>query len=371
MKLLFLINNLGGGGAERVLVNLANCLAARGHDITVRVLADTGVNREFLSEKVRYEYVFHKGFRGMNYLHKLPHKWIYHKVCHGEFDVIIPYLQGVLTKIVTYAPASQKKVAWLHAEVIGSSRLFKISAHKNEFRRYFSQYDHVACVSNLSMVSLKEFTGLSEGISVIYNTFDVDGIADKAREKLAEQSKDGFGTVKLISVGKLIEIKGYMRLIRVFNELVKKDNMDLSLSIIGEGEQRDEIERYAEENGIKERVFLPGFDANPYKYISKSDLFVCSSYTEGFSSVVAESLILGVPVLTTNCPGMDEMLGNNEYGIITENSEEALYNGLKRILSSPELLSHYKLKAKERSSFFSPEKTVNAVEQMLEAVINE
>ena len=315
--------------------------------------------------------VFAKGFRGINYLHKLPHKWIYHKVCYGEFDVIIPYLQGVLTKIASYAPDSQKKVAWLHAEVVGNSKLFKISSHKNEFRQFFSLYDHIVCVSNLSMATLKKTTGLSVKISVIYNTFDVDGIRYMAREKLPGKRIRNNKIVRLVSVGKLSEVKGYMRLIRVFCKLVKQDSMNASLTIIGEGEQRGLLECFANEHGIKDCISLPGFDSNPYKYISRSDLFVCSSYTEGFSSVVAESLILGVPVITTDCPGMHEMLGNNEYGIITDNSEEALYEGLKRLLADPKLLIHYREKAQERSSFFSPEQTVTAVEQMLEEVIHE
>ena len=371
MKLLFLTNDLGGGGAERVLVNLANRLAERGHDITVRALVDYGINREFLSQHVKYEYIYKRGFRGLNYLYKLPHRWIYKCICFGEYDVIIPYLQGVLTKIVSYAPYSQKKVAWLHAEVVGSSKLFRITKNRNEFRQYFSKYNHIVCVSELSRTSLNKFTGLSECISVINNTFDVEGITSKAKVELPNNMDSVSDTIQLISIGKLSEVKGYKRLIKAFYKLVKEDSLNLSLKIIGEGEQRREIESFAEEKGIKDLVLMPGFDSNPYKYLARSDLFVCSSYTEGYSSVVAESLILGIPVITTDCPGMQEMLGDNEYGVITENSEEALYEGMKRLLLDPNLLAHYRNKAQERSAFFSPEQTVNAVERLLEKVIHE
>ena len=80
----------------------------------------------------------------------------------------------------------------------------------------------------------------------------------------------------------------------------------------------------------------------------------------------ADGLIVGTPVLTTLCAGMEEMLGkNNEYGIIVENSEEGLYKGLKDVLQNPDKISYYKEKAKERGKIFSTDKTVNAVQDML------
>ena len=120
------------------------------------------------------------------------------------------------------------------------------------------------------------------------------------------------------------------------------------------------------ENNISDSFSFLGYQTNPYKYVSKADLFVCSSHSEGFSTAATEALIVGTPVCTVEVSGMKEMLGeNNEYGIITENTEEALYQGIKSLLDSPELLAHYKEKAIERGKFFSTEKTVKAVEDML------
>ena len=95
-------------------------------------------------------------------------------------------------------------------------------------------------------------------------------------------------------------------------------------------------------------------------------MFVCASYAEGFSTAATEALIVGTPVCTVEVSGMKEMLGeNNEWGIVTENDEEALYQGIKRLLDDPELLTHYKEKAAERGRTFSTENTVKAVEEML------
>ena len=109
-----------------------------------------------------------------------------------------------------------------------------------------------------------------------------------------------------------------------------------------------------------------GYQLNPYKYVAKCDLFVCASYAEGFSTAATEALIVGTPVCTVEVSGMREMLGsNNEWGIITQNNDEALYQGIKQLLDDPKLLQHYKRQAIIRGRDFSTVKTVQAVEQML------
>ncbi|MDY3308100.1 MAG: glycosyltransferase, partial [Eubacteriales bacterium] len=100
--------------------------------------------------------------------------------------------------------------------------------------------------------------------------------------------------------------------------------------------------------------------------------FVCASHAEGFSTAATEALIVGTPVCTVEVSGMKEMLGeNNEYGIVTENDDEALYKGIKSLIDAPELLAHYKHRAEMRGKTFSTENTVKAVEEMLEAVYRE
>ena len=365
MKILFLTVNLGGGGAERVLVNLANQLSARGYDITVRSLVDTGSNREYLSETVKYEYVFKREFRGIGRLYRLPGRLTYKMLAHGEFDIVAPYLHGVLTRIIADGPKEQKKIAWLHANMENSPFMKQLVKDGKE-KTVFSQYDRVVACARTVEESFIKMTGISDRVLTVYNTFDVAGIRRKAKERVGLTASDA--AVRLCSVGKLDEVKGYPRLLKAIKQL-QDDKLDCSLVIVGEGSQRAELERYIAENGLESCVKLAGFDPNPYKYIANSDLFVCSSYTEGFSSVVAESLILGVPVLTTDCSGMREMLGDNEYGVITENSEEGLYDGLKTLLTESALLEHYRQKAQERSAFFEPESTVGAVEELFKEVM--
>lgn len=143
-----------------------------------------------------------------------------------------------------------------------------------------------------------------------------------------------------------------------------------NIIIIGKGEDEKKIVKYCEENEIKNTFKLIGFKKNPYKYVVNCDGYVCSSLREGFSTAVTEALVLGIPCISTNCSGAYELLGeNNEYGIVVDNNEEALYEGLKQLLASPEILKKYKEKAISRGKYFSTEKTVKAVEDMLNEVL--
>lgn len=370
MKILFLTNNLSRGGAERVLVNLANDLVKRNHDITVRSLVNKGENKVLLSPEVKYEFMFKKGFRGINYLHLLPHKWIYKKIAYGDFDVIVVYLHGVLTKIVSYAPVSQKTVAYLHANM-EKSPFIKSFKTKENIQKCFKNYNRIVAVSREVKDSFIKVSDINDDRLVVkYNTFDVEKIKSLALESIYFPFKEKRG-ISMCVVGKLEGVKGHKRLLGVVKKLIS-NGICVRLMIIGDGPLKPELEEYIKSNTLEDYVHIVGFDINPYKYIANSDLLVVSSFSEGFSSVVAEALILGVPVLTTDCAGMKEMLGdNNEYGMIVDNNEQGLYDGLCELSTDSNLLEKYRLAAKKRGAFFESEQTSTAIETMFEEILNE
>lgn len=162
--------------------------------------------------------------------------------------------------------------------------------------------------------------------------------------------------------------KGFDRLMNVHRKLLD-EGLAHHICILGVGEEQARLERQIRQLGIEDSVTLLGYRKNPYQYVSRCDLYVCSSRREGFSTAVTEALVLGTPVISTDCSGARELLGNdNEFGIVVENSEQGIYEGMKRMLSDPDLLAHYKEKAKERGSRFSRTETVRAVEQMLDTL---
>ena len=201
-------------------------------------------------------------------------------------------------------------------------------------------------------------------INIIQNLIKTDKkILSASGETAAEIIKED--RINLIAVGTLKESKGYERMLRIMKRL-RDESHPICLYILGIGPQQQLLEKYIEDNNLNDTVKLLGYKTNPYKYVAKCDLFICASFAEGFSTAATEALIVGTPVCTVEVSGMKEMLGeNNEWGVVTENSEEGLYQGIKHLLDSQTLVNCYKEKATERGKTFSTENTVKAVENML------
>ena len=170
------------------------------------------------------------------------------------------------------------------------------------------------------------------------------------------------------SVGKLMATKGFDRLLSAHRRLLD-ERYPHRVCVLGIGEERRKLERAIRAYGVEDSFLLLGYRDNPYPYVSRSDVYVCPSRREGFSTAVTEALILGVPVVSTDCSGARELLGvDNEYGIVVENSGEGVYRGMKQMLADPALRAHYAAQAALRGSRFSPEETVRAVEEMLDGL---
>ena len=171
-------------------------------------------------------------------------------------------------------------------------------------------------------------------------------------------------------MGKIIPVKGFDRLARIHKYLINA-GYNIQTFILGIGSQEEEIKKYIQKNGLEESFHFMGYQTNPYKYIRRADLFVCSSISEGFSTAVTEALIVGTPVITTDVSGMKELLGDSEYGLITDNDESALCEGIRYLLENPSVLSEYKEKAVTRGEAFKSEQTVKNVEKMFLSLLEE
>jgi glycosyltransferase involved in cell wall biosynthesis len=367
-KVLFLINTLGGGGAERVLVNLVNNLDKTKYDITVKTLFDVGVNRNYLNSDIKYKFVFKRMIRGNSKLFKLfPAKALYKKVVNEDYDIVVAYMHGIPSRIIGgCADPKVKLISWLHVDMSKSS-LRSCYWTKKELIDCFNKFAAIVGVSRTVVESFSKMTGMKENLYVKYNTNDVDKIIKLSKEAIEDVVfKDN--KIKVCTLGRLVYQKGYDRLLRVHKRLID-NGYDYDLYIFGDGEEERPIKKFIEENNLSDSVHLMGFKSNPYKYMKEFDFFVCSSRYEGLSTAVSEALILGLPVVTTDCSGMTEVLGeNNEFGLIVNNEEENLYLGMEQFLKDSNLVKFYKQKAIERSSFFSVKSTVNAVEELLNEV---
>lgn len=365
-KVLYLIPNLAHGGAEKVLVNLANNMDKTKFDVTVQTLFDVGVNRQYLNSDVKYIGGFKRMPRGNTYVMKLfsPEK-LYKHFIRDNYDIIVSYLEGPTARIVSgCTDPNTKLVSWIHIEQHTKEFASKSFISYKEALDCYSKFDRTVCVSDTVKDDFESIFDTKKPVEVLYNTNESEKIKKLSDEKVddVDFSKD---TINIISVAKIVPSKGYDRLMKIHKKLIE-ENIKSHIYILGIGEEKEKYEKYLTENNLTDTFTFLGYRDNPYKYVKKADLYVCSSRREGFSTAVTEALIVGTPVVSTNCSGAYELLGkNNEYGIVTDNNEDALYEGIKKMLTTPDLLEAYATKAKERGKAFSTEKTVKAVEEML------
>lgn len=372
--ILFFIESLSGGGAEKVLVTLLKHLDYSRYEMTLLTLVDTGVLRgEVDMSKLHYKPVIREAKSLWQHIwNRIKYKLIYQYlpcevvnrwiIPQNGIDVYIAFTEGFATKLLSYMP--KKKFAWVHADLQTDPWTLKSHIYRDfsEEQKVYNRYDKVACVSKTVEKVMKDYYGLKSTIT-IYNPIDKYVILQKAKPPIDIKLPSSF---KIVSVGRLVYQKGYDRLISVIGKL-RQEGKDVQLYIIGEGSERKHLESLIHNQGLKEVVHLVGFLNNPYALMSKMDLFVCSSIAEGFSLVIAEAMILGLPVLSTDCAGPNELLDHGNFGILVDNDETKFYEGLHELIDNSVLLDHLKQKSLERSQSFGIANTINAFDDLVES----
>ncbi len=338
-KILFLIHDLQCGGAERVLVNLVNSLDQEKYDITVQTLFDVGMLRDGLNDNIHYIGGFKKMFRGNVTLTKLfTPKQLCKMLIKDDYDLVVSYLEGQCSRILS--AYERKKIAWIHTTFNTKEEAIAPFKSFDEAINCYSVFNKIACVSKMVEEKFNEHFELSNKTCVIHNLLDVDDIIEKSTVSQSLISKsDNF--YNIVSVGKLDNsIKGFDRIVRIHKHLLD-DGINNKLYIIGDGKDKTKLEVLIEKLNVSESVILTGFVENPYKYVKKADLFVCSSHKEGYSTAVTEALVLGVPVISTDVSGARELIGNS-YGVVSQNSEDDLYASIKKFFSDLDLFDQIK-----------------------------
>ena len=363
-KILFLIHDLGVGGAEKVLVSLVNHMDRTKFDITVISLFGGGVNEQFLAPHIHYRAVWPKAIPGNSKLMKLLTPQQLHRLCVKErYDVEVAYLEGPAARVISGCPNPKTKLfCWIHSEqpphaASGSFRSYKEAKH------CYEHFNNMVFVSDgIQRTFLSTFPSIKRAV-IRYNTIESEKIL-ALKDEAVEEVSFSPDELKLVAVGKISKNKGIDRLARIVKRL-RDDGLPVHLYALGIGPDQAEVEAWLRENKLSNYFTFLGYQTNPYKYVARCDLFVCASLAEGFSTAATEALIVGTPVCTVEVSGMKEMLGeHDEYGVVTENNEDSLYEGIKRLLSDPAQLAHYRKQAEERGKSFSTENTVKAVEEL-------
>ena len=363
IRILFFIESLSAGGAEKVLVTLLKNIDYSRYDVTLMPLVDIGVLREDLDlSKLNYTPVireenstWHRIWNKMKYkliYHYLPCKWVNRWIIPQKgIDTYIAFTEGFPTKLLSYS--NKKKIAWVHADL--KTDPWTLHSHIfNDFeeeKKAYQQFDRVICVSKSVEQVMKEYYDLDRTIT-IYNPIDTDDILRKAQESVDINISSSYN---IVSVGRLVPQKGYDRLIHIIGKL-RREGVNVQLYIIGEGVERKHLENLIQQEKIQDIVHLLGFMKNPYALMAKMDLFVCSSIAEGFSLAIAEAMILGLPIISTKCAGPSEILDGGKYGELVNNDEKGLYEGVRNFINNSELPYDLKNKSAIRRSCFGVQK---------------
>lgn len=369
-KILFFIESLAGGGAENVLTTLVENIDTALFDVTVCSVVDTGVYRDRVRRCVNYCSIIKESnslFGRLKYklvYSFLPPKLSYRLFVPKGYDVEIAFIEGYATRIISASTnRHSRKIAWVHIDLMNNHWTDVAYRSRSEESEAYAKFDDVVCVSENVLNSMSSINRSLHNLKVIYNPVDDNAIRDKAQGAITD-SKYLDGPIRMVSVGRLVSQKGYDRLLPILKRL-HDEGYSFVMNILGDGPDRSELERFISSNEMESYVSLMGFSSNPYPYIKASDLFVCSSRSEGYSTAVTEALILGLPVITTLCSGMKELLGEGEYGVIVDNDDVSLLDGLRRLLSDEALMHQYRKKSEIRGKDFSLERQMRRIEELL------
>jgi len=366
IKLLFYIETLSAGGAEKVLRNLVNAMDQTQFDITVQTTCKEP-HEQFLRPGIRYRYCYPVKNAATRCLFRLETALglLYPLHIRDDYDIEAAYLECAPTKIMAASTNRKaKKLAWVHCDL--QKAMADPIGFAKKTRAWYRKFDRVVCVSENVRTSFLALFGNTAETVTLYNTIDHEEIIEKAQLPLPDGIEKRKFTVVIL--GRLTAQKKIMRLLQAHNRLIT-EGYDYDLWIVGEGEERHMLEDYIAEHHLGDSAKLQGFRDNPYPFLQAADLLVCSSIYEGFSTFITEGMFLGRPIVTTDCSGMRELLGDSEYGLITQNDDDAFYEGMKRMLTDDALRAYYTAQSAKRGQTFRREHLVRENEDFFKKLL--
>ncbi len=262
-----------------------------------------------------------------------------------EYDVVISWCEMFTDYLLADKIMARHKVAWIHPnyEQARFSRKYDAAMVAN--------VERVVTVSRVGCAALaRSFPEHSAKFRCVYNKLIAEDVLKKSREKVVEFDHR---FLNLITVARIQNIsKAYDRTLRVMTQL-KKEGYAFRWHIIGDGENREDVQRLIREYGLEEEIKLLGAKSNPFPYVAAADLFLLCSYYEGFPMVIDEALSLGVPVMVTKYAAAEEQVEHGKNGIIVPNTERGIYEGLTQLFNNTKCIDEFKdfLNQRDASSY--------------------
>lgn len=378
-KILIRIGSLRHGGAEKVLVTFLKNLPSDKYEIDLLLNLYSGkylaevpewinvlyLNKGEMITTNRLQDIPEKAYRKIYQLilKKFP-KLLYNSVLKGKkYDIEFAAIHGFRDETLNSPNADSKKIVWIHNDL----RKTEFHEYTDEEIRKFFGFDKIMVISEHIQ---KDFENMSQNeeerkrIVRIYNPLDTNDILTKSKLKQDLFTFDS--TIPtFVSVGTVFPQKGYDRLLKVHKKLLE-EGFHHKLLILGDGYDFENIKKLKSELGLDQTATMLGFTDNPYPYLKAADYFVLSSRYEGFPTVLFEAITLQKKIIATDVSGAKEMLENGRLGLIVENSEEGIYQGMKKALTQPEIFNVFQEELKSYKAPFSLENSVSHIQSILD-----
>ncbi|MBO4247097.1 glycosyltransferase [Halomicrobium sp. IBSBa] len=341
-RISFLLGSFQMGGIERMCLNLSAGLSSRGYEVEIVALDTEGPLLEDVAEDVGIVQlsdndswlpgVFSKVGPLADYFDQRRPAVCLSENSHLNLVNILACLQSN-----SQTNSVVRENGLTPGGAFGTGRYWRERATQLLATGLYRRADCVVPVSQGVSRELVETIRLpADRLNQIYNPILTDDINDRATESVDHNWFTDSSIDVVLSVGRLEPAKDYQTLIEAFAR-VHADAPNTRLVILGEGSERDALERTAANLGVTDDVWIPGTVANPYKYMVQSSMFVLSSVSEGLPSVLVEALACECPVVATDCPhGPAEILNGGRYGRLVDPGDVAgLAHAILQTRNSP------------------------------------
>jgi len=382
-KRLFIIDSLTCGGAEKSLVSLLPLLNRGKYEIYLWMRYPEGAFIPLIPkgvhvvEQPKYDLIetlFHK-ISGLLYsfmirwnrlIGKKEHLaetewkcvgWAM-KVPEGKWDVVIAYQQGLPTYLVAEKFFDCKKIAWVNAD------LFKAGYNVEFNSRFYQAFDHICPVSDrLCQIMMENMPIFKDKYTTIWDIINPELIRQLAKEySITLKTKECESVI--VTTGRLSAPKGYDIAV-VAAKILKDKGVCFKWYIVGEGAERQCIEKMIKDLELEDYVILLGLQTNPYKFMAQADVYVQTSKFEGFGLTIAEAKILGKPVVSTNFDVVHNQIVHEKNGLIADMDGKSVAENIYRMITDDNLReSIVKVVEKEENTTYITES--KKVEEMLD-----
>lgn len=348
-KLAIFIYSLGSGGAERVVSTLLPMLNLK-YEVHL-ILMNDKISYDIPQVSIHYLEKSSPNESNLAKFLKLPLLALKYKKLCENLDI---NLQFVLLNRPNYIALMAKMLGLKSTLIINECTTPSVIYKHNNLNSFINKfliknlYNKADLILANSLGNkedlLQNFNIQADKCDILYNAIDLESISEKSKEPIP--FKDPF----ILSVGRLDNGKNHTMLIRAY----AKVQTNLKLVILGEGILKNELLNLIEELNLKDKVFLLGFDNNPYKYMSKCDFFAFASSFEGFSNVLIECLVCNCAVLCTDHKsGARELFLDDEFGLLVKvDDQDAMQKGLEKMCFNENLKQQYRQKAFTRAQEF-------------------